>query len=522
MTPPLLNGPALEAPMEEDKRLVLAFKAGETDESYAAIYERHTDTVRRVCRRMLSNPQDAEEAFQETFLKVYRALGRFNGRYQLGAWITRIATNVCLDQIRSKARHPVKSVEPESLDVDLESAVAIEDADPEFQVIRRQESRRVRRVLEQLPPKHRAAIILRDFECLSYAEVATALDITECQTKALIHRARKSFKRSWTAPLAAFLPWRWAQKFRRIELADQSTQWMPASQTVTTCSNAIQQCGQFVFERVAPVATVALLGTATGAAFTQQATPAPTAPERTTIESREGAPSTLARALAKRTETKKAPQQAGPIGEPTEPTEEPHEPEAPEVEEPVEPAPEPTTAPEPEEPAGEGTEPAPTPTTEPPPPPVPAGFTMSVALEGTAEAGSCCAVPNGASSSYVGMTSAGIQTFDQVLNGTVAADGNEYGLWLRHLTTSGPTHSMDFRLKTAEGTFFYSATGSLINRELTAWNGWTYTYSGTYQLSSQPGGAPAMPTSGRYTVTVSASWEENRIVSTRVTLQQGG
>jgi RNA polymerase sigma-70 factor (ECF subfamily) len=508
--------------MEEDKRLVLAFKGGETDESYAAIYERHTDTVRRVCRRMLTNPQDAEEAFQETFLKVYRALGRFNGRYQLGAWITRIATNVCLDQIRSKARHPVKSVEPDSLDVDLESAVAIEDADPEYQVIRRQESRHVRRVLEQLPPKHRAAIILRDFECLSYAEVARALDITECQTKALIHRARKSFKRSWTAPLAALMPWRWAQKLRRPELADQSTQWMPASQAVASCSNVIQQCGQFVLERVAPVGMVAILGTATGAALTQQGGPASTAPERTVAETSEDGSVTLTRALAKRTKTEKTRQQTGPIGDPTEPVEEPVEPEAPTVEEPVEPAPEPTTAPEPEAPAGGGTEPEPSPTTEPPPPPPPAGFSMSVAMEGPAEAGSCCAVPNGADSSQVGITSAGIQRFDQVLNGTVAANGHEYGAWIRHLTTSGSSHSMDFRLKAAEGTFFYSATGSLVKRELTAWNGWTYTYSGTYQLSSRPGGAPAMPTSGRYTITVSASWEENRIVSTHVTLHQGG
>lgn len=523
LTPPPVTGPFAEAPVDEDKRLVLAFKGGDTS-SYDAIYERHADSVRRVCRRMLVNKQDADEAFQETFLKVYRALGRFNGRYQLGAWITRIATNVCLDQIRSKTRHPVVAVEPDALDVDLESAVAVEHSDPEYQVIRRQESRHVRRVLEKLPPTHRAAIILRDFECLSYAEVAEALDISETQTKALIHRARKSFKRTWTAPLAALLPWRLVQRFRRLDLAEQPAQWVPASQTVVTCSSVMQQCGQFVLERVAPVATVALLGTATGAALTQPGAEGSSTPDRPAVEAREEGESSmqLTRVLAKRTARREAPmREAGTPVPPAEPEAPPAE-EVPPAEEPVPPAEEP---PPPEEgtTSGNGTAaPTPTPTPLPPsPPPPPAGLSVVLALGGTAEAGSCtCVEPNRASVSNVGITSASIQTFDQVLHGTISADGNEYGAWIRHNTTSGTGHSMEVRIKASEGGYFYSATGSLVSRVQTAWEGWTYTYRGTYQLSSKPGGAPSMPTSGGYTVTVSASWEENRIVATDVTLHQ--
>ena len=522
LAPPPVTGPFVEAPVDEDKRLVLAFKGGDTG-SYDAIYLRHADTVRRVCRRMLVNKQDADEAFQETFLKVYRALGRFNGRYQLGAWITRIATNVCLDHIRSKTRHPVVAVEPDSLDVDLESAVAVEHSDPEYQMIRRQESRHVRRVLEKLPPTHRAAIILRDFECLSYAEVAEALDISESQTKALIHRARKSFKRTWTAPLAALLPWRLAQRFRRLDLAEQPAQWMPASQTVVTCSSVMQQCGQFVLERVAPVATVALLGTATGAALTQPGTPGTSTPDRPTVEAREeGEPSMqLTRVLAKRTATREAPKrEVGAQVPPAEPEEPPAE-EVPPAEEPVPPAEEP--APPEEGTTSGGTDaPAPTSTPAPPaPPPPPPGFSLALALEGDAEAGSCtCVEPNRASTSNVGITSASIQSFDQVLHGTISADGNDYGAWIRHNSTSGTAHSMEVRVRASEGAYFYSATGNLVSREQTEWEGWTYTYRGTYRLSSSPGGGPAMPASGSYTVTVSASWEENRIVATDVTLHQ--
>jgi RNA polymerase sigma-70 factor (ECF subfamily) len=53
---------------------------------------------------MLGNPDDAKDAEQETFLRTYKALARFNGRYRVGAWITRIATNVCLDHLRARAR----------------------------------------------------------------------------------------------------------------------------------------------------------------------------------------------------------------------------------------------------------------------------------------------------------------------------------------------------------------------------------------------------------------------------------
>src|SRR5687767_7015316 len=99
----------------EDKELTLAFQAGQKG-AYQAIYERHHPRVSNVCRRMLSDPQDAQDATQETFLRVYQALGRFNGRYQLGAWITRIATNVCLDHLRGGKRRPTKQVSFEEIE----------------------------------------------------------------------------------------------------------------------------------------------------------------------------------------------------------------------------------------------------------------------------------------------------------------------------------------------------------------------------------------------------------------------
>ena len=87
--------------------------------------------------------------------------------------------------------------------------------DPEDLSIRRSEGRRVRKVLASMPPLHRAALVLRDFEGLSYAEISVALQLSDSQVKALIHRARQRFKRSWTSTgLASWLPWRVVQRMR--------------------------------------------------------------------------------------------------------------------------------------------------------------------------------------------------------------------------------------------------------------------------------------------------------------------
>jgi hypothetical protein len=87
-------------------------------------------------------------------------------------------------------------------------------------------------------------------------------------------------------------------------------------------------------------------------------------------------------------------------------------------------------------------------------------------------------------------------------------------VWVDHQSPSGTGHYMDFRLYTEEGGYFYSATGTLVDRTLLEWKGWQYTYKGTYRLGSRPGGtSEEMPTSGSYTLVVTASWEENRVVS---------
>ncbi|MDQ3915157.1 MAG: RNA polymerase sigma factor, partial [Actinomycetota bacterium] len=259
----------------DDKEMTLAFQRGEKG-AYQAIHERYEDRVHRVCRRMLGKPEDAQEAAQEAFIRVYTALGKFNGRYQLGAWITRIATNVCLDHIRARSRRPVDATPFEELDLELVSSSV--DGDPETVTVRNAESRRVRKVLLGLPPMHRAAIVLRDFEGLSYAEVGVVLGMTECQVKALIHRARKGFRRSWTPLVEMLVPARVLQRFRDVDVSvKEHAAHAVASQSapvVSACSALLQQCGTFMVEKVAPFATTIILG-GTAAIASPASDPAP-------------------------------------------------------------------------------------------------------------------------------------------------------------------------------------------------------------------------------------------------------
>lgn len=255
----------------DDKGLALAFQRGEQD-AYNDIYATYSARVESICRRMLSDPHDAQEATQEAFLRVYQGLPRFNGRYQLGAWIARVATNVCLDQLRARQRRPS---DPYPIDeLDLESPEFVLANDPEDFVIKRSEGRRVRKVLDSLPPLHRAAIVLRDFEGFTYEEVASALKITECQVKALLHRARKGFRRSWTSLAGLFFPARLLQRLRRVDQPDGALHVARAGQQVgdvaassmgqaaSSCGVMLQQCGQFVGERFAAVATTVVVGAA--------------------------------------------------------------------------------------------------------------------------------------------------------------------------------------------------------------------------------------------------------------------
>ena len=170
-----------------DRELVQSFQQGDRS-AYDQIYGRYRDRVYAICFRMLGRRPEAEEAAQETFLRAYQALGRFNGNYQVGAWLARIAANVSVDVLRARSRTTVVA-----LPDDLESLET--DQSPEEVVVG--DHPRLEAAIDSIQPLHASALHLRAVQGLSHQEMAHHLAMSPAQVKALLHRARASLRRAW-------------------------------------------------------------------------------------------------------------------------------------------------------------------------------------------------------------------------------------------------------------------------------------------------------------------------------------
>lgn len=170
-----------------DRVLVDAARAGDV-EAFEVLVRRHEGRVYRVAFRLLGSHADAQDATQETFVRAWRGLGRFRGESAVSTWLYRIVTNHCLNMI-------VASRPAASLDLEM----PLVGSDPAEITEQRERFTAVARQVASLPPDQRAALVLRDFEGLSYEEVAAALEVSVAAIKGRIHRARLSVLRETAA-----------------------------------------------------------------------------------------------------------------------------------------------------------------------------------------------------------------------------------------------------------------------------------------------------------------------------------
>jgi RNA polymerase sigma-70 factor (ECF subfamily) len=169
--------------------------------------ERHRVELTGYCYRMLGSSFEAEDAVQETLVRAWRSFDRFEGRSSLRTWLSRIATNVCLDMLKGSQRRarPMDLSSPSSADSPLTppltESVWIEPA-PDSRVIRDgsdpadvavgRETIRLAFIaaLQHLPPRQRAVLILREVLRWTAAEVAELLDTTVASVNSALQRAR--------------------------------------------------------------------------------------------------------------------------------------------------------------------------------------------------------------------------------------------------------------------------------------------------------------------------------------------
>jgi RNA polymerase sigma-70 factor (ECF subfamily) len=156
--------------------------------------------------RVLHNPDDAEDAVQDAFLKIWRSLASFEGRSSFSTWVHRIVTNASLDLMRKSAAHVETAAHAELGSERAVTAVQpASDATPETELADREIQDLVRLAVAALPVAHRQAIVLREFEDRSYQEMAEVIACPIGTVMSRLHHARSKLAQDLRAPLAEAL-----------------------------------------------------------------------------------------------------------------------------------------------------------------------------------------------------------------------------------------------------------------------------------------------------------------------------
>src|SRR2546430_1234646 len=165
-------------------------------EAFGVLVERHSVRLFQLAYRMTGNEQDAQDIVQETFLRAYKQLGRFESRAGFGTWLHRIAANCSLDLLRKRKRHDAQ-IDPVELDVlEPRSTLSPQAPTPDDQAFHLEVRQKVEAAMEQLTPMERTAFVLRHFEGESIEAIGRVLSTGPSATKQSIFRAVQKMRRA--------------------------------------------------------------------------------------------------------------------------------------------------------------------------------------------------------------------------------------------------------------------------------------------------------------------------------------
>lgn len=189
---------------DPDVQLMIEFKAG-NQTAFRDLFERHKQPVVNYCHRFCGHRAVAEELAQEVFLRIYKAAPRYRPKARFRTWLFKIATNVCLNEIRK----PLYRQQLQSLDQfpeddggrRLQPMPESREPGPDRELVRAERRQKVRTAIGALPDKQRAALLLRVEGEFSYKEIAVQIGCPVNHVKTLIHRGRQSLQHA----LASYL-----------------------------------------------------------------------------------------------------------------------------------------------------------------------------------------------------------------------------------------------------------------------------------------------------------------------------
>jgi RNA polymerase sigma-70 factor (ECF subfamily) len=185
---------------DSDSVAVARVKAGDGD-AYRVLVERHSRSVFRLAFRMTGNEPDAEDVVQETFLRAYKQLHRWEARSSFGTWLYRIAANYSLDLMRRRKRHAEVGLEEsrntgEDSGGEVVHALPSLAAGPDRLLASSNVQQCVAKTLDGLSQQERTAFVLRHFEGQSIEEISAALGLSANAAKHSIFRAVQKLRRA--------------------------------------------------------------------------------------------------------------------------------------------------------------------------------------------------------------------------------------------------------------------------------------------------------------------------------------
>lgn len=176
----------------ESEMLVQKVKNGDS-KAFSALMGIYQRPIYNLCYRMLGNASEAEDAAQETFLRVYRSINGYDSSKRFATWILSIAAHYCIDLTRKHRIDTLPLDETPQLRI-LDKPGGIED-----RIIRKEEKEKVNILLQKLKPLDRTIVIMYYWNDMSYSEISEALNLSLNAIKSRLHRARRAMAKSWMA-----------------------------------------------------------------------------------------------------------------------------------------------------------------------------------------------------------------------------------------------------------------------------------------------------------------------------------
>jgi RNA polymerase sigma-70 factor (ECF subfamily) len=177
----------------DDFKLIEAFHNGD-DKAFEEIVRRYHRQVANIVYLTLGNREEVDDLSQEVFVRVFRSLNRFEYDSSLYSWIYRIAVNLCIDEIRKKRIRkliPLDFLTETKLEREKKSKAVVTASD---ELLQKEKEEVIRDALGKLSPLHRTVILLREYQDLSYGEIAKTLRISQQAVKSRIFRAREELR----------------------------------------------------------------------------------------------------------------------------------------------------------------------------------------------------------------------------------------------------------------------------------------------------------------------------------------